>query len=222
MEERAEPANLKNPAESTEGSAQVFISYASQDKDVADAVCQALERAGVTCWIAPRDVVPGESYASAIVHAIDATRLMVLVLSENATTSPHVLREVERAASKLHAVVAFRIDLAPMSAELEYFLNSCHWLDTSASGVPGAMPHLVDAVQRVVVPSTHPLPHPVALPTANLVSGSGKRVRAAPPARATRRGSDRKRLGVVTLVGCGLLIVVGYRFHWRLPGAETA
>jgi succinyl-CoA synthetase alpha subunit len=63
--------------------AQVFISYASQDKGVADTVCQALERAGVPCWIAPRNVVPGESYAGAIVHAIDGTKLIVLILSEH-------------------------------------------------------------------------------------------------------------------------------------------
>ena len=75
----------------------VFISYASQDKAVADTVCQALERARLSCWIAPRDVVPGESFAGAIIHAIDATRLTVLVLSEHAATSKHVLREVERA-----------------------------------------------------------------------------------------------------------------------------
>jgi succinyl-CoA synthetase alpha subunit len=72
--------------------AQVFISYASQDKGVADAVCQALERAGVACWIAPRNVVPGESYAGAIVHAIDGTKLIVLILSEHGASSQHVLR----------------------------------------------------------------------------------------------------------------------------------
>src|SRR5450631_2758380 len=89
--------------------AQVFISYASQDKAVADSVCQALENAGVACWIAPRNVVPGESYAGAIVHAIDDTKLLVLILSEQSASSKHILREVERASSKEHPVIAFRI-----------------------------------------------------------------------------------------------------------------
>jgi succinyl-CoA synthetase alpha subunit len=102
----------------------VFISYASQDAAVANAVVEALERQGVRCWIAPRDVVPGEFYAGAIVHAIDAAKVIVLVLSESAATSQHVLREVERASSKRHPVVAFRTDLAPMPAELEYSLNA--------------------------------------------------------------------------------------------------
>jgi TolB-like protein/Tfp pilus assembly protein PilF len=130
--------------------AQVFISYASQDKGVADTVCQALERAGVACWIAPRNVVPGESYAGAIVHAIDGTKLIVLILSEHGASSQHVLREVERASSKRRPVVAFRIDAAPMPADFEYFLNTSQWLDASSMGVESALPRLVDAVQRVI------------------------------------------------------------------------
>ncbi len=125
----------------------VFISYASQDKAVAESVCTALEKAGLVCWIAPRDVVPGESFAGAIVHAIDATKVTVLVLSKHSAASQHVLREVERASSKRHPVIAFRIDLAPMPADFEYFLNTSQWLDASAIGVKHALLKLVDAVK---------------------------------------------------------------------------
>ena len=58
-----------------------FISYASQDAAVANAVVGALEHAGLTCWIAPRDVVPGALYADEIVRAINESSLVVLVLS---------------------------------------------------------------------------------------------------------------------------------------------
>jgi len=128
----------------------VFVSYASQDAAVADAIVEALEGAGLKCWIAPRDVVPGEFYAGAIVHAIDAARVVVLVLSESAAASQHVLREVERASSRKHPVVSFRTDLAPLPADLEYFINTSHWLDASTTGVAGALPKLVAAVQRAV------------------------------------------------------------------------
>jgi TolB-like protein/predicted Zn-dependent protease len=151
MADRVEPDNAQKTAKTAQA-ASVFISYASQDKVVADAVCHALEQAGIACWIAPRDVVPGKSYAGAIVHAIDATKVVVLVLSENGAASQHVLREVERASSKRHPVVAFRIDLAPMPADLEYFLNTSQWLDASAIGVESALPKLVDAVQRAIAP----------------------------------------------------------------------
>ena len=125
----------------------VFISYASQDKAVAESVCKALEGAGLACWIAPRDVVPGESFAGAIVHAIDATKVVVLVLSEHAAESQHVLREVERATSKRHAVIAFRLDMKPLPADFEYFLNTSQWLDASTTGIRRALPKLVEAVR---------------------------------------------------------------------------
>jgi hypothetical protein len=40
----------------------VFISYSSLDKAVADAACAALEAYGIRCWIAPRDIVPGKEW----------------------------------------------------------------------------------------------------------------------------------------------------------------
>jgi len=83
-------------------SKDVFISYASQDAAVANAVVDALEKQGIRCWIAPRDVTPGEFYAGVIVHAIDAAKATVLILSQHAAASVYVLREVERAASKRH------------------------------------------------------------------------------------------------------------------------
>ena len=48
----------------------VFLSYSSKDKPVADAACHALESAGIRCWIAPRDIVPGAEWGASIVKAI--------------------------------------------------------------------------------------------------------------------------------------------------------
>jgi TolB-like protein len=74
----------------------------------------------------------------------------VLILSEHGAASQHVLREVERASSKRHPVIAFRIDTASMPADLEYFLNTSQWLDASRTSLEGALPRLIDAVQRVI------------------------------------------------------------------------
>jgi serine/threonine-protein kinase len=161
----------------------VFISYASQDKAVADAVCEALESAGVTCWIAPRDVTPGEFYAESIVHAIDSTKVIVLVLSKNAAESQHVLSEVERARSRRHAVVSLRIDLAPLPAGLEYFLNTSQWLDASTTGVDRALPRLVDAVKKAW---TQP--------------SAGARVNPNPPVTARTNQIPRRMLVTLTAV----------------------
>lgn len=136
----------------------VFISYASQDAATANAVVANLEQHALRCWIAPRDVMPGEFYADAIVQALDAAKAIVLILSRSATISPHVLREVERASSKKHPVISFRIDAEPLPAALEYFLNLSQWLDASGSDASREFPRLVDAVSRIVVRTAGTMP----------------------------------------------------------------
>jgi hypothetical protein len=96
----------------------VFISYASQDANVAAALVEALERLGIPCWIAPRDVEVGALYADAIVRAIGGAKAFVLVLSESAIASSHVGKEVERASSKRRPIFALRIDTAPLTLRL--------------------------------------------------------------------------------------------------------
>jgi TIR domain len=132
----------------------VFVSYASQDAAVANDVVGALERAGIICWIAPRDVIPGTFYADAIVHAIDASKAIVLLLSQHSVMSAHVLREMERGSSKRHPVVSLRTDQARMPAGLEYFLNTSQWLYASEGGIEPALPKLVSAVRFAIQAST--------------------------------------------------------------------
>ncbi len=107
----------------------VFVSYSHHDRAQADAVCATLEAKGIRCWIAPRDVVPGQEWGAAIVEAIRSSRVMVLVFSSHANASPQIRREVERAVSAGSVLIPFRIeDVAPAEA-LEYFLGAPHWLD---------------------------------------------------------------------------------------------
>src|SRR5437773_10654048 len=104
-------------------SIHVFISYASQDATVAAALVEALERHGVGCWIAPRDVKAGALYADAIARAISGAKDFVLVLSASAIASRQVGKEVERASSKKRPIIALRIDAAQLTPALEHCLS---------------------------------------------------------------------------------------------------
>ena len=46
----------------------VFISHSSQDRKWAEMACAELERRGIGCWIAPRDITPGTTF-----HSLDGT-----------------------------------------------------------------------------------------------------------------------------------------------------
>jgi len=144
--ESSEAVSQPPGASAGTGSRTVFLSYASADAVVASQVCEFLESHGVSCWMAPRDVKPGTAYADAIVRAINEASALVLVLSGAAMASEHVSREVERAASKRKQIVAFRVDAARLSAELEYFLSRSQWIDAPALGMPAALAKLAAAV----------------------------------------------------------------------------
>jgi hypothetical protein len=102
----------------------VFISHSTNDKAVADAVCAALENARIRCWIAPRDVQPGRSFAGEIARAIKKSKAMVLIFSAHSNNSEQVLREVQLAvAAHLH-IVQFRIEDVRLNDDLSYFLST--------------------------------------------------------------------------------------------------
>lgn len=107
----------------------VFISHSAKDKPIADAVCATLEKDGIRCWIAPRDIVPGTQWGEAIIDAISECRVMVLVFSSNANESQQIIREVERAVSKGIPVIPFRVEDVDPNKSLEYFISAPHWLD---------------------------------------------------------------------------------------------
>jgi TolB-like protein/Flp pilus assembly protein TadD len=177
-------------------SKDVFISYASQDAAVANSVVEALERQGIRCWIAPRDVTPGEFYADAIVHAIDAAQALVLVLSQHAAVSHHILREVERASSKRHPVISLRIDRATLPAGLEYFLNTSQWLDAGEGELSQAFPKLEEAVRKALIGAA--------------ATSGGNASASKNPLESTQGPRRRSRRPVAAVLGLVALAILGF------------
>ena len=146
---QAVPPDMPHP---DAASHDVFVSYASQDGAVANAVVVALERSGLTGWIAPRDVTPGALYADGIIRAINEAKVLVLVLSASAIASKHVGKEVERASSKGRPIITLKVDSAPLTTALEYFLSESQWIEWGVEGKDAALRKVVDAVRRHMLP----------------------------------------------------------------------
>jgi TIR domain len=124
-----------------------FISYSSKDKTAADAACAVLERAGIRCWIAPRDIRPGQEYGHSIIEAIDQCRVMVLIFSANANDSRQIHREIERAVSKGVPIIPLRIEEVVPTKSMEYFLGAIHWLDALTPPLEKHLQQLAETVK---------------------------------------------------------------------------
>lgn len=106
-----------------------FVSHSSKDSEVALGLCRELEKNGMGCFYAPRDIRSGYEYAEEIMRGIDSTDVVILILSSNSNISPHVLREVERAVSKNIPLIVYRIEDVILTKSMEYFLMSHQWLN---------------------------------------------------------------------------------------------
>ena len=128
----------------------VFVSHSVKDKAITEAIVARLEAESVTCWIAPRDVVPGADWGESIIDAIEASRIMILIFSRNADASPQIKREVERAVNKGVYINPFRVDEIPPSKSLEYFISTSQWMDAFSPPLEQHLDNLAKTVKAVL------------------------------------------------------------------------
>jgi len=160
----------------------VFVSHSHKDAPAAGLIVQALEKRGIACWMAPRDVPAGGSYAESILNAIESASCFVLIYSEHSNVSSHVLREVERALKFDLNIVPVRFDDSAPSKSLDYLLATVHWL---AIGPGNQSQSIAKAAEQIAASmpkagSTAPGAEPARVPTtppksAALVAPRGKR-----------------------------------------------
>jgi hypothetical protein len=134
----------------------VFISHSVKDERVADAVVAKLEAESVTCWVAPRDVVPGADWGESIINAIESSRIMILIFSKSANESPQIEREVERAVNKGIYIIPFRVDNIEPTRSLEYFISTSQWMDAFSPPLERHLDNLAKTVKAVLTTPSLP------------------------------------------------------------------
>jgi hypothetical protein len=107
----------------------LFVSHVSEDRSDAENIVHELERRGVPCWIAPRNIRPGKPFDDEIAEAIDASRAMLLIFSERCNESEYIRREVTVAGEAGKVIIPFRIDSAQPKRGLRVRLTDLHWID---------------------------------------------------------------------------------------------
>lgn len=128
---------------------QIFISYSSKEKETAKRVCSFLEKNKFTCWIAPRNVDPGENYPTQIVNAIRKCEVLILLASENTNVSGHVSNEVSIAFDNKKPIIPFKIQDVKFSDEYLYFLGRKHWIEAHGN-IEAGLEKLLETVSRIL------------------------------------------------------------------------
>ncbi len=136
---------------------KIFISHSSKEADVANELCAGIESRGNQCFIAPRDIRSGFPYAEEIANGIDSSDAVLLVLSNEANRSPHVLREVERAVTKNIPILVYTLEEVQLTKSMEYFLMTHQWMFAgrdSYEDVINSVENIKDSSATPVAPAT--------------------------------------------------------------------
>lgn len=155
----------------SDGERTVFISYSSKDSKAAEVLLNGLERAGLPCWIASRDIEPGRIWPGKIADAIQNSRTMVLIVSKSFNISEHTRRELMIAVEEGLLIIPVLIEEFKPWGHMRYFLIDLQWIeapsevlqdkiDTIAATIRTYInhPESCDGMVSAVDLGIHPLP----------------------------------------------------------------
>ena len=155
-------------------SASIFISYASQDQKVANTLCKALEGRGFSCWIASRNIAPGENFQIAIVRAIRGAKIMLLVFTGNSNNSDEMAKELALASQSKLIVVPLRIDDVRPNDAFAYEFATRQWIDFFADWETAIeqLAHRISAALATETPAPAPAEAaaPMQAPTPDVIA----------------------------------------------------
>lgn len=132
---------------------EVFISHSSLDAKIAQAVCHALEQEKVRCWMAPRDIKPGDVWAEAIYGGIKASKVFVLIISDHSIESKQVLKELTLAVDNGMPIFPLKITEAQPEGAFGYYLSDTHWLDAVSQTMEASIRQMTNVVLSCLYPN---------------------------------------------------------------------
>jgi len=186
----------------------LFVSHVTEDRAAAMAIVAELEKRGVRCWIAPRNIAPGSRFDDQIADAIEACRAMLLIFSDHCNHSEYIHREITVAGESHKLIIPFRIEEVQPKRGLRVRLSDLHWID--------GFVERERAIDELAAAMTQPPETPRETPAAP-PQPAERRAGAAPqpPAMPPKSRAWMWRAGLIAAAGI-VAVVALYQFL-RLP-----
>jgi len=122
----------------------LFVAYARKDEDFALRLAHQLRDAAVNVWIDQLNVVPGDAWDDVVERALKDANTVLVVLSQAAVDSRHVMNEVNFALDEGKRVVPVRCQSCPIPLGL----RRLQYIDFTTGAYDVAFDRLVKALRR--------------------------------------------------------------------------
>lgn len=101
----------------------VFISYSSRQQDLACEIRQCITDSGIECWMAPESIPEGSSYQEMIPDAISSVKILLLILTPDATQSRWVQKEVGSAIGANKVILPYQMMTFDLGKQFLFLLD---------------------------------------------------------------------------------------------------
>jgi hypothetical protein len=132
----------------------VFISYASRNRDQVVHLAGHLESSGVTIWRDQNEILGGENYGPKIVHGIKNCKVLLLVCTDASMRSKNVKQEIQLAwhyGRPYLPLLGEPIDKYP--EQVQYWLEGWQWIEVLDRPVAQWLPRVLQALANAGVKS---------------------------------------------------------------------
>jgi TIR domain/Domain of unknown function (DUF4384) len=130
------------------GAAEVFISYASDDRTQVLRLADQLEQAGVSVWLDRQQISGASIWAEEIVKAIKACKVLLLVCSDAAMRSWAVKQEIQLAGEAQKTLLPLMLASTSFPEQIEFFLAGRQWIDAGNRPMAEWFPSLLHALEH--------------------------------------------------------------------------
>ena len=128
----------------------VFISYSRKDKSEVGLLCQALDSEKINYWIDQNDIPLGVDFPQEVKNAIENSRVMVFISSENSKQSEWVTREIKYALNHKIIVIPFRLDETDYNDNLAIFLDTYNHYEAYPPPIQNYLEEFVIRLQHIL------------------------------------------------------------------------
>ena len=133
----------------------VFISYKSEEYDIAKRIRALLVQNNYPCWMAPESIPAGSNYMMEIPQAIRTCDLFVLIISEASQQSQWVQKEIDRAVKFNKYILPFHVDDSELIDAIDFVVSNNQRIQAYQNFEP-ACQELLRAVKQLHPPVKEP------------------------------------------------------------------
>ena len=115
----------------------IFISYSRKDTDIADKICEALDRTGITYFIDRQDIGGGFEFPVVLAEAILNSKLVLFLASQNSYDSKFTNAELTFAFNEKpkNTILPYIIDGSVMPPALRFVFSSINWREITTTAI---------------------------------------------------------------------------------------